>query len=211
MALEITWLGRTSFRLKGREGAVLTDPCPPSSGYKLVNIDADVVTLSRQDDPEFSYREALRGEPKFLGVPGEFEVGGILVTGMSIKRKDGDRTIAFVVELDGIRIAHLGVPSDKIPDSVLNDLEGIDVLLLPVGGHGTIPPAGASDVMTSVDARVVIPMLYKTDVETMDLDPIDSFLKETGTKPAPQPRLSVTRSNLPADLTVMVLEPRGTA
>lgn len=209
MALEITWLGRTCFRLKGREGVVVTDPCPPSSGYRIGKLDANIATLSRAEDPAYSYTEALRGEAKQLGVPGEFEVGGILVTGTAIRRQDGSRTIAFVVELDGIRVAHLGVPSERVPDSVLNALEGIDVLLLPVGGHGTLAPAVASDVMTAVDARLVVPMLYKTNGETMELEPIESFLKETGTKPAPQPRISVTRSSLPDELTVVVLEPRA--
>jgi L-ascorbate metabolism protein UlaG (beta-lactamase superfamily) len=112
------------------------------------------------------------------------------------------------VELDGIRVAHLGVPTESVPESVTHQLEGVDVLLLPVGGHGTLPPAVASDLMTAVDAHLAIPMLFKTDGETMDLEPIDSFLKETGTKPTPQPRVSVTRSSLPDELTVVVLEPR---
>ena len=209
MPLEVTWLGRTCFRLKGREGAVVCDPCPPTSGYKIGKVDADVVTLSRAADPEFSYVDAVRGEPRVLSAPGEYEVGGILVTGLAIKRPDGERSVSFVVELDGIRVGHLGVPAERIPDDVLNELEGVDVLLLPIGGHGTLAPAAASDVMTAIDARLVIPMLYRTDVEKMDLEPIDSFMKETGTRPPPQPRVSVTKSSLPAELTVVVLEPRA--
>jgi L-ascorbate metabolism protein UlaG (beta-lactamase superfamily) len=209
MALEITWLGRTCFRLKGREGTVITDPCPPESGFKIGKLDTDIATFSREADPAFSHRDALRGEPLMLGVPGEFEKGGILVTGTAIKRGDGERTIAFIVELDGIRVAHLGVPGERIPDAALKEIEGVDVLLFPVGGHGTIAPAVASDLMTALDARLAIPMLYKVGPETMDLEPIDSFLKETGTKPVPQPRVSVSKSSLPAELSVVVLEPRG--
>jgi L-ascorbate metabolism protein UlaG (beta-lactamase superfamily) len=209
VALEITWLGRTCFRLKGREGTVVSDPCPPSSGYRISNVEADVVTLSRADDPEFSYRDAVRGRAMALGAPGAYEVGGILATGIAVKRSDGTRNVVFVVELDGLRVAHLGVPTERIPDAVQNELEGVDILLLPVGGHGTLAPAVASDVMTAVDAHLVIPMLFKTSSETMDLEPIESFLKETGAKPEPQPRISVTRSSLPAELTVVVLEPRA--
>ena len=46
MALEITWFGRTCFRMRGREGAVVCDPCPPASGYKIGKLEANVVTLS---------------------------------------------------------------------------------------------------------------------------------------------------------------------
>lgn len=209
MALEVTWLGRTCFRLKGREGTVICDPCPPTSGYKIGKVDANVATLSRAGDPNFSYTEALRGEPRVLSVPGEFEVGGILVTGLAIKRADGERSVTFIVELDGIRVGHLGVPMERIPEAVLNELEGIDVLLLPIGGHGTLAPAVASDVMTAIDAKLVIPMLFKTEFESMDLEPIDSFLKETGTRPPPQPRISVTKSSLPDELAIVVLEPKA--
>ena len=209
MALEVTWLGRTCFRLKGREGTVICDPCPPDSGYKIGKLDANVATVSRSGDARFSFTDALRGEPMTLDVPGEFEVGGILLTGLATPRGDGERSIAFVVELDGIRVGHLGVPAERIPESVINEIEGVDVLLLPVGGHGTLAPAVASDVMTAIDPRVAIPMLFKTEWETMDLEPIDSFLKETGTKPEPQARITVTKSSLPAELTVVVLDPKA--
>jgi L-ascorbate metabolism protein UlaG (beta-lactamase superfamily) len=207
--LEITWLGRSCFRLKGREGTVVCDPVPASSGYRIGKVEADIATLSRSTDPAFSHREALKGTPVVLDAPGEYEVGGILATGIALKRPEGGRSVAFVVEIDGIRVAHLGIPTEKIADSVINELEGVDVLLLPVGGHGTLPPAVGSDAMTAIDAHLVIPMLYRTDVETMELEPLESFLKETGTRPAPVPRISVTRSSLPAELTVVVLEPRA--
>ena len=63
--------------------------------------------------------------------------------------------------------------------------------------------------MTTIDPLIAIPMHYKTEFETLDLEPIERFLKETGSKPEPQPRLQVTRSSLPANLTVMLLQPKG--
>jgi L-ascorbate metabolism protein UlaG (beta-lactamase superfamily) len=209
MALEITWLGRSCFRLKGREGTVVCDPCPPDSGYKVGKLEADVATFSRRDELAFGSRESLKDQPIVLDAPGEYEVGGVLVTGIGIKRPDGIRTTAFIVELDGIRVAHLGVPAEKIPEAQLRDLETLDVILLPVGGHSTLTPAVAADVMTTLDPKLAIPMLYWTEAETMELEPLESFLKETGAQPTPQPRISVTRSSLPAELTVVVLEPRA--
>jgi L-ascorbate metabolism protein UlaG (beta-lactamase superfamily) len=209
MALEITWLGRNCFRLKGREGVVVTDPCPPESGYKIGKVEANVVTISRVDDPGYNYREALKGgEARFLDAPGEYEVGGILVTGIATKRPDGARNVAFIIELDGIKVAHLGVPQGAANAIAVDDLKGVDILLLPVGGFNSVTPAVASDVMQTIDARVAIPMNYKIGPETMDLEPLDRFLKETGTKPEPQARLQVSKSGLPAELTVMVLQPR---
>jgi len=206
--VEITWLGRNCFRLKGREGVVLTDPCPPESGYKLGKVQADVVTISRRDDPGYSYRDAASGEPRFLDAPGEYEVGGILVSGVVVGSGEGRRNVAFVIEVDGISIGHLGTPVTGTASAALDAVKGVDILLLPVGGAGSLGGAASADVMTTIDARITIPMNFKTDVETADLDPLERFLKETGSKPEPQPKLQVTKSQLPPELTVVVLQPR---
>jgi len=206
--VEITWLGRNCFRLRGREGVVITDPCPPESGYRLGKPAANIVTISRRDDPGYAYMEGVGGEPKVLDAPGEYEIGGILVTGVAMKRADGSRSVAFVCELDGIRVGHLGLVTAAPPASVLEELNDIEILLLPVGGQNALASPAAADIMTAIDPRVAIPMNYKTEFEHLDLDPIDRFLKETGSKAEPQPRLQITRSQLPQDLTIMLLQPR---
>ncbi len=207
MAIEITWLGRTCFRLKGREGVVITDPYPPD-GVSLGKLTADVVTLSRRDDPAYSHREAVSGDPFFLDAPGEYEVRGILVTGLATRGPNETRNIVFIVELEGLRIAHLGLIT---PDSArkLDELKGVDILLLPVGGGGSLNAAMASDVMTTIDPNLVIPMHYRTEEDAIEsLDPLDRFLKETGSKPEPEARITVSKAQLPSELTVRVLQPR---
>lgn len=205
--MEITWLGRTCFRLKGREGTVITDPCPPESGYRYVKQSAEIVTLSRRDDPATSYVEGLSGEPMVFDAPGEYEHSGILVTALPTKLPDGGRNLVFVIEIDGIRIGHLGRPAPT--GATVDELKDVDVLLLPVGGGGSLSGAAAADLMTTIDPHVAIPMNFKTEEETLDLEPLDRFVKETGAKTEPQPRLSVTRSSIPAELTVMLLQPRS--
>ena len=206
--MEITWLGRNCFRLRGREGVVITDPCPPESGYRLGKPTADVVTLSRPDDPGYSWLEGVAGDPRVLDAPGEYEIAGILVTGVATAGPGGGRNVVFVYELDGIRVGHLGLIAGAPSASVLEELNDIEVLLVPVGGGNALTGSAAADVITAIEPRVAIPMNFKTETEQMELDPLDRFLKESGAKPEPQLRLQVTRSQLPADLTVMVLLPK---
>ncbi|MCC7365084.1 MAG: MBL fold metallo-hydrolase [Dehalococcoidia bacterium] len=207
--MEITWLGRTCFRIKGREGTVVTDPCPPESGYQLSKLTADVVTCSQRTDPGYRYTKAVSGEPFLLDAPGEYEVGGILVTGIATKGPDGERNVAFVIELEGMRIAHLGLLASAGAGQ-LDDFKGVDVLLLPVGSGNSIGGAASADVMTTIDPKIAIPMNYRTEVETMEtLDPLERFLKETGLKPEPEPKLAVSRTGLPANLTLRILEARA--
>lgn len=183
---------------------MITDPCPPESGFTLGKQTADIVTLSRRDDPGYSYVEGIGGHPMVLDAPGEYEISGVLVTGIASKAADGSRNVVFISEIDGIRIGHMGLAATVN----LEDFKDVDVLLLPVGGGAGPAPNVAADLMTKIEPRVAIPMNYKAGGETADLLPLENFLKETGTRPEPQAKLNVSRSGLPADLTVMVLEPK---
>jgi L-ascorbate metabolism protein UlaG (beta-lactamase superfamily) len=64
----------------------------------------------------------------------------------------------------------------------------------------------AAETVRKVEPKVVIPMHYKTPRTTRDLEPVENFLKEMGqTQVEPRPKLSVTRTNLPLSLQVVVL------
>ncbi len=208
-AVDITWLGRTCFRLRGREGAVLTDPVAASTGYSLGRTTAEIVTLSRKDDAAISNHDGVRGEPRIFDAPGEYEVRGILVTGIPVERDDGARTMVFACEIDGVNIVHLGLPDAPPGPAVLERFENVDVLLMPIGGGDSLSASVAVDLMQRIDPNIVVPMNYRTDLDSAHLDPIDRFLSEAGATPEPRPRLSVTRGSLPGELTVEVLKPRG--
>jgi L-ascorbate metabolism protein UlaG (beta-lactamase superfamily) len=45
--------------------------------------------------------------------------------------------------------------------AVLSQLEGVDALLIPVGGHFTIDAAAACKLVQRLSPRVVIPMHYR--------------------------------------------------
>ena len=45
-------------------------------------------------------------------------------------------------------------------------------------------------------------------LKRFDLDLLEKFIRETGTKPEPQVKLTISRSGLPQNLTMMVLQPK---
>jgi L-ascorbate metabolism protein UlaG (beta-lactamase superfamily) len=208
MALEISWFGRTSFRLRGRQGTVITDPVPADSGYKLGKVTADVVTLSQKDEPAYGNASLVGGDPRVLDAPGEYEVGGVLVTAIPLPLPEGRRNMAYLFEIEGIRICQLGAIAPGEKPSLPEELEDVDVLLMPVGDGPTLTAEQAADLMTRIDPSVIIPMLYKTEQERMELDSLDRFLSETGSKPEPQAKFTTTKAGLPSALTVVVLQPR---
>jgi L-ascorbate metabolism protein UlaG (beta-lactamase superfamily) len=209
--MEIYWLGHGCFRLRGRDAAIVTNPCPPSTGYRIGRVNADIVTVSR-NAAESNYRQAVTGEPRVLTGPGEYEIAGVLITGVRTQRGEdgaGDN-VAYVMDIDDIRVCHLGDISTVPSGDDVEALSAADVLLLPVGGGPFLDATKAAETVSLLEPKIVIPMLYKTEAETASLDLVDKFLKEMGTEAKPpEARLNVTRSAIPSDTTVVLLNYRG--
>ena len=211
--MEITWLGHACFRLRSRETTVITDPPARSSGYTLGSISADVVTISHQHRSHNAV-DACGGNPRIIDGPGEYEVAGVLIDGVRTyhdanQGRDHGRNTAYVIEMEDLRVCHLG-DLGHIPTAQQTEaMSDIDILLTPVGGHSTIDAAAAAEVVSLLEPKLVIPMHYRTNVSKAELDPLDLFLKQMSLgEVAPQNRLTVTASNLPAQTQVVVLDLR---
>ena len=147
--MEILWLGHSSFRIRAREATVITDPCPPSTGYTIGKPTADIVTLSHAHD-DHTYLKAVAGKPTVLDGPGEYEISGAFVTAIPTYHdgeKGGERgkNLTFVIEMEGIKICHLGDLGHAPTADQAEGMTGADVLMIPVGGDSTIDGAEAAE------------------------------------------------------------------
>ena len=79
--MEITWLGHSCFRMRGREGVVVTDPFSKDAGYDWSRPRADIVTISHPHD-NHNQLQRVAGDPKVISGPGEYEISNIFVTGI---------------------------------------------------------------------------------------------------------------------------------
>ena len=208
--MEISWLGHSCFRIKGRQVTVITDPYPPDLGYSLGKLTAQIVTVSHQH-PSHSYVQGVGGEPKLVTGPGEYEINGVLITGiatfhdMERGQKKGKNTV-YLIELDEVSVCHLGDLGHVLTAEQVEELGNVDVLLLPVGGVSTINAPLAAEVVRQLEPKAVVPMHYKTEALSRELEPVGRFLKEIGVKEiGSQPKLTLTHSSLPASTQVFVL------
>jgi L-ascorbate metabolism protein UlaG (beta-lactamase superfamily) len=120
------------------------------------------------------------------------------------------RNIAYVFDLDDVRICHLGSITKRPAADEVEALSAIDVLLIPVGGGGALDAEAAAETVSLLEPKIVIPMRYKTEAAIGELEPVDKFLKEMGVEAkAPETRLNLTKSTVPADTTVVLLNYRG--
>ena len=230
--MEITSFGETCLRLRGREGIVVSDPYPRIVGPTGRGLTADVVTYSHPDGqstlglepPAAAQRlggsRASRNgssvptslESAFLlDSPGEYDVHEILVTGVRTFRdeKQGAErgaNICFVYELDNVHVIHLGDVGHLLTEEELGDIGTVEVVCVPVGG--SLPAAKAAELVAQLDANLVVPM--PLDADGAGKAELDRFLHEMSVEHGEaQPKLSVTISSLPAETTVVLLEPRG--
>jgi len=210
--LDVTWLGHGCFRLRGRSAAVVTDPYPPSIGLKLQRLDADLVTVSHEHE-NHNYTHAVREAYEIRG-PGEYEVSGVSVIGVptfhdSEKGSRQGRNTVYVIEIDDVRVCHLGDLGHKLDDAEAEAVSSPDVLLVPVGGRTVINAVQAAEVVRQLEPRFVVPMHYAIPGLKLELDPIDRFLKEMGvTASEPQAKLSVQKSAGEYETKLVVLEPK---
>jgi len=207
--MEITWLGHSCFRIRAKEATVVTDPCDKSTGYSLGRPTADLVTVSC-DDPAHNTVGTVAGEPRVIDAPGEFEIAGASVIGVTTSRgKNGatGRNVAYVIELEDVRIGHLGSIGHVPTSDQVEQMGSVDILFVPVGGGDALDAPPAAEAVSLLEPKLVIPMHFHTGAEKQKLDPIDRFLKEMGAKdPERHQKISVTRSSLPDETQLMVLE-----
>jgi L-ascorbate metabolism protein UlaG (beta-lactamase superfamily) len=149
--------------------------------------------------------------------PGEFEIAGVLIMGVPTyhDKESGARmgkNTAYVLEMDDVRVCHLGDLGHVPTADQVEELSGVDILLAPVGGGDTIGGAAAAETVSLLEPKLVVPMHYRTAASKGELEPLDRFLKEMGAPGAQnesQPKLSVTKSTLPQETHVVVLDYRG--
>ena len=218
--MEITWYGHSCFRLTERNYAtVVTDPFDHKSiGYDSLKLRSDIVTVSH-DAPGHNNTDAVKGISHVIDGAGEFEIGGVFITGVQTdsaaakkkaKAKDDEvalRNTIYVFDYDGITVAHLGDLKEIPSQSEIESLGTINVALVPVGGGGGLNAAKAAEVISLIEPNLVIPMHYATPVAKVSLDSLNKFIKEMGlSKAENQPSLKVTRSGLPNETHVVVLD-----
>lgn len=128
------------------------------------------------------------GELK-INTPGEYESGGVQIG-----------VIDGMIEILSERMTIAWMKKAKIlSDQELEKINGVNVLILGVGGGDFSETKTALEVLRQIEPSVVIPM-YKENLE--------GFLKEEGVKTEPVDQYKFTYTDLPADeRKVVVLNP----
>jgi L-ascorbate metabolism protein UlaG (beta-lactamase superfamily) len=188
---------------------LLTDPVGKEVGYSIPQETVDIVTVSH-DHYDHNAVNLVPGRPVVVREPGEREVKGIPIKGVSVFHDEvrgakRGRNIIFVWEMEGLRLCHLGDLGHILEPLTVAEIGKVDLLFIPVGGVYTIDAKTATKVVEQLQPRLVVPMHYKTPALTFELAPVDEFLRYYE-KVRREKVLICDKESLPEDQEIVVLD-----
>ncbi len=210
---ELRWYGHTCFRIKAKEATVITDPVDRSTGYGMGKQNADIVTLS--GDLLGANLNAIRSEFQTIDGPGEYEMHDVFVTGTRTYQ-DNDKgavhgyNTTYVIEVEGVKIGHLGNIGHSLTEAQSETFEDIDVLLMPVGAEEGFTYDTAVEFATELTPKILIPMRYATTLGDKSLGDLDAFCKKLGVEvPEAEEKFAFKASDLGETMRLVVLKPES--
>ena len=216
--MDIYWLGQACFKLKGKTITVIIDPYDSEfTGLKLPKDLTSEIVLSSHDHHDHNNTQAVSKSssgtpPMEFSEPGEYEVGGVVVTGIDSFHDNSQgsqrgKNIIFHMLFDNLNIVHLGdLGQGKLTEAQITQIGETDILLIPVGSVYTIDAKAAAEIVSQLEPKIIIPMHYKVEGLKFELEGVENFLKEMGAEGVqPQPKLVVSREKLPEEPMVVVL------
>jgi L-ascorbate metabolism protein UlaG (beta-lactamase superfamily) len=174
--------------------------------------------------------------PFLISGPGEYEIRNVFIQGIAsstgvladngaedkIRRKQTssiyvDRkgkehveNIIYTIETEDLKLCHLGnLIQKELTEEQLEEIGDIDILMIPIGGAGTISAKEALRIMAQIEPKITIPMYYALPKLKIKLDGLDKFLKPLGIKSiTPEPKLTIKQKDISVEeAKVVVLKP----
>jgi len=211
--MEITWLGHSCFKIDDKETSIVIDPYNPKVGLKLPKLSANILLITN-DHFDHNYKEGVSENPYIIDSPGEYEIAGATITGISSfhGKKNGEergKNTIYTIEFEGIKICHLGDLGHDLSDDEIDKLGTIDILMIPVGGIYTINGEEAAKIIGEIEPKIVIPMHYKLPGLGINLDPLSKFTEKTQGKVSEEEKLKIKVSSLPQEIKIIVLKSKN--
>lgn len=203
--MDIQYVGHSCFRIRGKEGTVVTDPYDPKAvGLPASSVRADIVTVSHEHGDHNAVPAvkptANREKVFVINHPGEYEVQGVTVVGYpsfhdGTQGSERGKNIMFSIFVDDVHVLHLGDLGHTLDEKTIEDIPDIDVLLCPVGGVFTINPSQAIEVISSLEPSYVIPMHYRSEQHSetfAGVATLAEFLAQYGKQAPEQDKLQLS-------------------
>lgn len=215
----LKYLGHAAFELDLADGRrIVFDPYESGAydgalGYGPIEAGHDVAVVSH-DHADHRFDGVTSRAATVVEKAGTADLGdGLRITSFETfhdESRGSERgpNLVSIVEAEGLRLAHLGDLGHPVTAAQAPALKGVDVMLIPVGGHFTLDAQGARAVVEEFSPRIVVPMHFKTGKCGFPIAPVDEFTLQMGDFETPgSSELELSADSLPAVRRVIILDP----
>ncbi len=184
----ITHHGVDFFKVSFGDMTLAVNPISKDSKFKSSRFGSDITLISLINSPDHNGSDSTsRGDKEsfIISGPGEYEVSGVFIKGFATTSNyEGKQSIntIYKITLEGMNLCFLGGMSDeKIPKEVTEEIDGIDLLFVPIGGDGVLPASLAHKIAVQFEPKIIIPSHFDGIGDEKSLK---TFLKEAGAEKA---------------------------
>lgn len=176
--MKITWFGHASFKIETSGKKIYIDPYVLPEGSPLADIilithdhydhcDPDKVNEIRTDKTKIVATVKAHGKLSADHIQdikpgGSMDIGGIKIKAVPAYNlskhfhPQGD-CVGFIIEVEGKKVYDAG-DTDFIPE--MKSLQGLDVVLVPIGGTYTMGIDQAVEAVLAMKPKIAVPMHY---------------------------------------------------
>ena len=191
--MNIQYYGHSCFKITTKPAgratediSIFFDPFDKSVGLRPPQGQADIIFVTHQHH-DHNNIEALKGNPIVIDTPGEYAIKGVNAVGIDTfhDTKEGSlqgKNTVFTIDSEDIKVCHLGDLGAELSPHQMEEME-VDILFVPIGGKYTLDGEKAADLVRKIEPKIVIPMHYKINGSTIDIDTEKKFCDEMGNCP----------------------------
>ncbi len=206
--MEITWIGGSCFRFRGRDGALVTDPQTSGRTRRSTFPKADLVALTDPELPPGAERLVLPnhdGRDTYVAAgPGEYDVSGVYLHGIasSPSPHDGAARTVYALDIDRVTVALIASLKSEMTNEMLEELGSAQVLVVSAddGVERVVK------LVNRIEPNLVIPY---GRAENGRISWMNAAKALSEAEPTPETSISVSVSSLPEPVATRVLAPRA--
>lgn len=208
--MKITWIGHSCFLIEKDNYKIVIDPYEPDSvpGIKEVKENANMVLCSHEHH-DHNYRDGIT---LINNQNNPFTIKQISTYHDDVKGAKRGKNIIHIIDDGAQKVAHMGDLGCMIDVDIIDMLQDIDVLLIPVGGYYTIDGNQAAKITKILKPRIVVPMHYRDDVIPFGfnvIDTVDTFIHNMNDVMTSNDNTFESNIVFKNDIQTLVLKPRN--
>jgi L-ascorbate metabolism protein UlaG (beta-lactamase superfamily) len=212
--MKLKFYAQSAFQVTADDGTrIMIDPFTHTERirYDATFDEADIVLVTHEHG-DHNNVDAVPGEHRVVRGVGTQAVGGKQFHGIgSYHDKEqgarrGPNTI-FVFDVDGVRIAHLGDQGCELEPAQVAQLQGVNVMIAPIGGPPTLDTELIWKLAEEVQPNIFVPCHFKTPEVDLDVITVDEFIAgKSNARQAGSSEVTLNAGDLPEPIEILVLD-----